>query len=165
MQRKDVVFAMMNVIHYLRNRNVPVGDARPEKCSNLLADFRPAELWSGMTAAAVVLPQAFGVALLIPLGFEPSAVAFVGLIGAAALGFVSGIAGGTLISLMEAGLEGAELLTGLTAILNVTGIIQMFIGLSGGGRHIKFMPFTVVAGFNIRFCDSDDYVTAKGIIR
>ena len=158
---------MINIIHFLRNRNAPVGDAPPVKRSNLFAAFRPAELWSGMAAAAVVLPQAmaFGVALLIPLGFEPSVGAVVGLIGAAALSFVSGIAGGTrglisaptgpvlvllggaLISLMEAGLEGAELLTGLTAILIVTGIIQMFIGLSGGGRLIKFMPFTVVAGF------------------
>ncbi|MBM2829954.1 MAG: SulP family inorganic anion transporter [Gammaproteobacteria bacterium] len=51
-----------------------------------------------MAAAAVVLPQAiaFGVALLLPFGFNPSAGAIAGLIGAVALGFVSGISGGTL---------------------------------------------------------------------
>lgn len=85
---------MMNIIHFLRNRNALAWDATLEKCGNLFAAFRSAELWSGMAAATVVLPQtmASGVALLIPLGFELSAGAIVGLIGVAALSFVSGIA-------------------------------------------------------------------------
>ena len=44
---------MMSIINHLRNRYVPVGDARPGKCSNLLATFRPAELWSWMAVAAL----------------------------------------------------------------------------------------------------------------
>lgn len=120
-----------------------------------------------MAAAAVVLPQAiaFGVALLLPFGFNPSAGAIAGLIGAAALGFVSGISGGTLglissstgpvlillggalASLVNAGLARADVLAGLSTILMVTGVTQIIIGIPGGGRLIKFMPCLVVAGF------------------
>lgn len=120
-----------------------------------------------MAAAAVVLPQAmaFGVALLTPFEFDPSSGAVMGLIGAAALSLTSGIFGGTrglisaptgptlvllgaaLASLVAAGLEGAALLTGLTVVLVMTGIFQILIGISGGGRLIKFMPYPVVSGF------------------
>ncbi len=120
-----------------------------------------------MAAAAVVLPQAmaFGVALLVPFGFEPSIGAVSGLIGAAAVCLGSGLTGatlglisaptgpllvllgGALINLANVGLQAADLLTALAAVLVLTGIFQSLIGLSGGGRLIKFMPYPVVAGF------------------
>jgi len=126
-----------------------------------------AEIWSGIAAAAVVLPQAmaFGVALLTPLGLDPAIGAVAGLIGAAALCIGSGLAGGTqglisaptgpvlvllggaLANLDQSGLHGSQLLTALAAVLILTGIFQSLIGLSGGGRLIKFMPYPVVAGF------------------
>ena len=129
--------------------------------------FNSGEIWSGMAAAAVVLPQAmaFGVALLSPFGLEASVGALAGLIGAAALSMGSGIAGGTLgmisaptgpvlvllggalANLSAAGLQGSDLLTGLAAVLIMAGIFQSLIGLSGGGHLIKFMPYPVVAGF------------------
>ena len=55
------------------------------------------DLWGGVAAAAVVLPQAmaFGVALLAPLGLDAATGALAGLGGAAALSLCSGLAGGT----------------------------------------------------------------------
>jgi SulP family sulfate permease len=132
-----------------------------------LAGFQTGDVWGSIAAAAVVLPQAmaFGVALLTVAGFDAATGALVGLIGAAAVSLVSGIAGGTrglisaptgpmlvlqvaaLASLAKAGLEGGALLTGLAAVLITTGILQFLIGISGGGRLIKFLPYPVVAGF------------------
>ncbi|TNG01468.1 MAG: cyclic nucleotide-binding domain-containing protein [Gammaproteobacteria bacterium] len=129
--------------------------------------FQTGDVWGGIAAAAVVLPQAmaFGVALLTVAGFSAGTGALVGLIGAAAVSLVSGIAGGTrglisaptgpmlvlqvaaLASLSKAGLSGDALLTSLAAVLLTTGILQFLIGISGGGRLIKFLPYPVVAGF------------------
>jgi SulP family sulfate permease len=129
--------------------------------------LRRDDVWAGIAAAAVVLPQAmaFGVALLSPAGVEAATGAFAGLVAAAALCLASGLAGGTraLISaptgptlvllsgaaaqLTMAGLPGSALLAGLTVVVILTGLFQMLIGLTGGGRLIKFIPYTVVAGF------------------
>jgi len=129
--------------------------------------FNLADLWAGMAAAAVVLPQAmaFGVGLLVPAGFSAASGALTGLIGAAALSLFSGLLGGTrglisaptgpvlvllsgaLVSLGATGLEGEALLTAMVLVMVATGVLQVLIGLSGGGRLIKFMPYTVVAGF------------------
>lgn len=125
------------------------------------------DVWAGIAAAAVVLPQAmaFGVALVSPAGIEPATGAFAGLGAAAALCLASGFAGGTraLISaptgptlvllsgavaqLAAAGLGGSGLLGGLGVVVILTGLFQILIGLTGGGRLIKFIPYTVVAGF------------------
>ncbi|HKK16991.1 MAG TPA: SulP family inorganic anion transporter, partial [Gammaproteobacteria bacterium] len=55
------------------------------------------DIWGGLAASAVVLPQAmaFGVALLSPGGFDASQGAIAGLLGAAIVCMVSGIFGGT----------------------------------------------------------------------
>ncbi|MCA9548849.1 MAG: SLC26A/SulP transporter family protein, partial [Myxococcales bacterium] len=125
------------------------------------------DLWGGLAAAAVVLPQAmaFGVALFVPAGLPASSGAIAGLIGAAALSLSSGLSGGTaglisaptgptlvlqvaaLTALGRAGLSGEGVLTGFLAVLLLTGILQALIGISGGGRLIKFIPHPVVAGF------------------
>lgn len=116
---------------------------------------------------AVILPQAmaFGAVLLVTGGFSPATGALAGLMGAAAICIVSGLMGGTrglisaptgpmlviqvaaIAALNNAGLEGDELLTGLTALLLVMGVLQFLIGISGGGRLIKFLPYPVVVGF------------------
>ncbi|MBI4861037.1 MAG: SLC26A/SulP transporter family protein [Candidatus Riflebacteria bacterium] len=122
---------------------------------------------AGLAAAIVVLPQAmaFGVALLSPFGFDASRGALAGLISAASLSLVSGLFGGTmgLVSapcgpvfvllldtlgvLAARGVSGASLLLALTAILVLAGSILVAIGLSGGGRLIKYIPWPVMAGF------------------
>ncbi len=125
------------------------------------------DLWGGMAATAVVLPQAmaFGVALLAPVGIDPASGALAGLIGAASLSLCSGLSGGTqgLISaptgptlvllvgvvtaLSGGGLDTGGVLTGMAVVMVLTGIFQSLIGLSGGGRLIKYIPYPVVAGF------------------
>ncbi|RME32843.1 MAG: SulP family inorganic anion transporter, partial [Gammaproteobacteria bacterium] len=120
-----------------------------------------------MAATAVVLPQAmaFGVALLVPAGIDPASGALAGLIGAASLSLCSGLSGGTpgLISaptgptlvlqagvvaaLAGNGLDTAGVLTGMALVILLTGVFQALIGLSGGGRLIKYIPYPVVAGF------------------
>lgn len=125
------------------------------------------DFWGGVAATAVVLPQAmaFGVALWAVAGLSASAGALAGLIGAAAISLASGLVGGTrgMISsptgpmlviqvaamgaLLNAGLMGSELLTGLMAVLVLSGLFQFLIGVTGGGKLIKFLPYPVVAGF------------------
>ena len=129
--------------------------------------FNIADLWAGIAATAVTLPQAmaFGVALFALANLESGRAALAGLIGAAAMSLFSGLLGGTrgLISaptgptlvllvgtagaLMGAGLEPTELLTALYAVIVGSGLFQILIGLVGGGRLIKFIPYPVVAGF------------------
>ncbi len=129
--------------------------------------LRRDDVWAGIAAAAVVLPQAmaFGVALVGPAGVDAATGAFAGLVAAAALCLASGFAGGTrgLISaptgptlvllagaasqLTAAGLPGPGVLAGLAVVVILTGLFQMLIALTGGGRLIKFIPYTVVAGF------------------
>ncbi|MDH3530856.1 MAG: SulP family inorganic anion transporter, partial [Acidobacteriota bacterium] len=132
---------------------------------------RLAELLSdtlgGAAAAAMLLPQsmAFGVVLLTPYGVSAGAGALAGLIGAAALSLASGIAGGTkglissptgpmlilltsALAMIAAGSnDSGRLLLGMTVLVIAIGIGQVLIGLSGGGKLIKFIPYSVVVGF------------------
>jgi SulP family sulfate permease len=124
------------------------------------------DLWGGVAAAAVILPQAmaFGVALLAPAGVEASRGALTGLIGAAVLSAVAGVVGGTrglisaptgpvlvLITGALATLTGAaygvDPFIALTALLLLTGLFQIGIGFTGGGNLIKYIPYPVVSGF------------------
>ncbi len=134
---------------------------------NTSLKFSSGDVWGGLAATAVVLPQAmaFGVALLVAHGFDASYGALGGLLGAAILCLVSGITGGTrglisaptgpvlvllggaMTSLASAGLADAELLINLAMIVFCTGLFQIAIGLTGGGRLIKYIPHPVISGF------------------
>lgn len=129
--------------------------------------FRVADIWAGIAATAVTLPQAmaFGVALFALANLDSGSAAVAGLIGAAAMSLFSGLLGGTrgLISaptgpilvllggtaaaLANTGLDAAGLLTALFLTIVGSGLFQILIGLAGGGRLIKFIPYPVVAGF------------------
>lgn len=120
-----------------------------------------------MAAAAVLLPQAmaFGVALFSPAGVSPADGAYAGLLGTALLCIATGLFGGTrglissptgptlvllsgaLVALTKAGLENTRLLLALALIMILTGLFQFAIGVSGGGRLIKYIPYPVVSGF------------------
>lgn len=109
--------------------------------------------------------MAFGVALWSTAGAEAASGAFAGLAGAATLCLASGLSGGTrgLVSaptgptlvllsgavaqLAAVGLMGSALLTSLAIVVGLAGVLQLGIALTGGGRLIKFIPYTVVAGF------------------
>lgn len=125
------------------------------------------DMWGGMAASAVVLPQAmaFGVALYAPGGFNASQGAIAGLLGAAILCLVSGLFGGTrglisaptgptlvllggaVASLLQAGLDSEGLLLNLAVLMICTGLFQIIIGLTGGGKLIKYIPYPVISGF------------------
>lgn len=125
------------------------------------------DVWGGLAASTMLLPQsmAFGVALLAPHGVSPAVGATAGLLCAIALSMASGISGGTrglvssptppmfillssALSLIAAnmGTEG-NIPAALVALVVLTGIAQIIIGASGGGRLIKFIPYSVVVGF------------------
>jgi SulP family sulfate permease len=109
--------------------------------------------------------MAFGVALFVPLGMEAAAGAFAGLVGAAAASLCSTLASGTrglisaptgpmlvlltgaAASLTAGGVEGISVFAGLAAVMLVSGVVMGMLGLTGGGRLIKFMPYPVIAGF------------------
>ena len=130
------------------------------------------DLWGGLASTLVALPAslAFGVAIYAPLGPGHAAEgALAGLLGAAALGLVAPLLGGTerLISApcapaaavlgalaLELGSAPAPrasrrsaivLLLALTALLS--GALQLLYGLAGGGTLIKYIPYPVVTGY------------------
>ncbi len=124
------------------------------------------DVLGGLAGTAVALPQSMGlgVVLFVGLGFDASAGAFAGLLGAAALCVASGLAGATLgmisapngpvIMLLSAslaaiaaeGVHGDSLLLALAAVMFLTGLFQFLLGISGGGQLIKFIPYPAVAG-------------------
>jgi len=125
------------------------------------------DLWGGISASAVMLPQAtaFGIALWLPFTQNPATAAMAGLITAIALNLFSGISrattgmvssptgptmvlvAGALASLSSRGITGTELILDISIMLFISGFMQILIGLSNGGQLIKFIPYPVVAGF------------------
>lgn len=132
-----------------------------------LPGLRSGDLWGGLAAAAVLLPQAmaFGVALYAIAGLDAAAGAYAGLAGTAIICIMSGLLGGArglisaptgptlvllggaLASMLAQGLDRAQLLLGLALTIAIAGVLQFLIGLSGGGKLIKYIPFPVVSGF------------------
>jgi SulP family sulfate permease len=128
------------------------------------------DLWGGLAAMLVALPSsiAFGVLVYSAIGNEyVGAGALAGIIGAAALGIIAPVFGRTsglisapcapaaaVLSALVVGLVGdvngfnpADVLSlmALTAIFSA--LLQVFYGVIGGGRLIKFVPYTVVSGY------------------
>ncbi len=134
------------------------------KQSELMGD-----IWGGLTAAIVALPLAlaFGVAAFAPLGAEyASTGALVGLLGSIYTGFAAAKFGGTpaqitgptgpmtvvstafiaqIVAVHGANLPIIAILMALGIVIG--GAVQILIGLSGGGKVVKYMPYPVVAGF------------------
>ena len=134
------------------------------KQSELMGD-----IWGGLTAAIVALPLAlaFGVAAFAPLGAEHASTgALVGLLGSIFTGFAAAKFGGTpsqitgptgpmtvvstafiaqIVSVHGPNLPVIAVLMALGIVIG--GTVQILIGLSGGGKVVKYMPYPVVAGF------------------
>ena len=124
------------------------------------------DLLGGIAGAAVALPQAIGlgVVLFSAMGMDASSGALAGLLGAIILQFVVGGAGATigiisapngpmtmlLVGVMEGmaahGEQGETMLLTLSAILILTGIFQILFALAKGTRLIKYIPYPVIAG-------------------
>ena len=132
-----------------------------------LKSFRPGDLWGGLSASALVLPQAmaFGIALWAPYTSDPAAAALSGLIAASCLCIASGFAFGTqglvsaptgptlvllagaIAALNAAGLSGEALVTATLLTVALGGLLQALIGAFKLGHLIKYMPYPVVSGF------------------
>ena len=130
-------------------------------------DFTTGDAWGGLSAAAVMLPQAtaFGIALWAPYTHATAAGALSGLLTAIALCFFSGLSKGTsgmvssptgptlvllsgaLATMSARGVAPSELAINLAILIFISGVLQIIIGLTNGGRLIKFIPYPVVAGF------------------
>ena len=126
------------------------------------------DLWGGLAAMLVALPSAIAFGVLVFSAISPDMAgqgALVGMLGAAALGLIAPVFGGTpaLISgpcapaaAVLAGLA-AELVSGgvdaarIPALLALTGLLsaafQVVYGLLKGGRFIKYIPYPVVSGY------------------
>ncbi len=129
--------------------------------------FRIGDVWGGLSASALVLPQAmaFGITLWSPYTQDPAAAAMSGLVAAACLCVVSGIfhgtdglvaaptgptlvlISGTIAALASTGLVGGRLITATLLTVTMGGVFQILIGALRLGHLIKFIPYPVVSGF------------------
>lgn len=133
------------------------------KNNNLAGDF-----WGGLAAMLVALPAAiaFGVTIFAALGGAYAAYgALAGILGATALGLVASLLGGTnrlitapcapaaavlsafAIEQIQRGVPAEAILILLTVLSLSAGLLQLFFGLVGLGRLIKYMPYPVVSGY------------------
>jgi SulP family sulfate permease len=116
----------------------------------------------------VALPAAVAFGVTIYSAISPQYAVFgalAGILGAAALGLIASIFGGTdrlisapcapaaavlsafAIELVKQGTAPSSIVLLLTVLGILTGLIQMFIGFLGVGRMIKYIPYTVVSGY------------------
>jgi len=125
------------------------------------------DLWGGIAAVSVTLPQAmaFGAALFAVFGATAASGAMAGLIAAIAFSLASGLAGGTrgmvsaptgptfvllsgtAVAFLKQGVAADQVWMALVWVLLIAGAMQLLIGLSNAGRLIKFIPYPVITGF------------------
>jgi SulP family sulfate permease len=112
------------------------------------------DLFGGVTAGIVALPLALGFG--VASGVENGAAA--GLYGAIAVGFFAALFGGTPsqisgptgpMTVVVAGIVGT--LTGdaawIFAMVALSGVIQVVLGILRLGRYINYVPYPVISGF------------------
>jgi SulP family sulfate permease len=128
----------------------------------------PGDLWGGLASMLVALPAAvaFGVTVYSVIGPQYAAFgALAGILGAAALGLIASIFGGTdrlisapcapaaavlsafAIGLVKQGVAPENIILLLTVLGVLTGLLQILFGFLGIGRMIKYIPYTVVSGY------------------
>lgn len=109
--------------------------------------------------------MAIGVTLFAVAAGDAASGAYAGLVTTAALCLMAGLVGGApgvisaptgpalvllasaLAALIAQGLQGPGLMVGLAMVIVLAGVLQFLIGLSGGGRLIKYIPSPVISGF------------------
>nr|MBP7635131.1 SulP family inorganic anion transporter [Candidatus Ozemobacteraceae bacterium] len=130
------------------------------------------DVWGGLAAMLVALPSSIAFGVLVYSGFGAAYVpqgAMIGILGAAAVGITAPFVGrnGPLISAPCApaaavlAAVAADLLSGgnghrvapeqipviLGLVVLAAGLLQVFFGMAGCGRLIKFIPYPVVTGY------------------
>jgi SulP family sulfate permease len=126
------------------------------------------EFWGGLAAMLVALPSSIAFGVVVFSAISPQLVgegAFVGMIGAAALGLTAPLFGrtpalisapcapaaavlsGLALELTHHGIDDEKIpsLLALTALL--AALLQILYGVLKGGRLIKYIPFPVVSGY------------------
>ena len=109
-----------------------------------------ADLIAGITVGLVALPlaMAFGIAS----GVSPQAGIYTAIIG----GFIVSALGGSKIQIggptgafvvIVAGIVAVHGLSGLLIVTMMAGVMLLFLGLTGLGRSIRFIPRPIVIGF------------------
>ena len=109
-----------------------------------------ADLIAGLTVGLVALPlaMAFGIAS----GVTPQAGIYTAIIG----GFLVSLLGGSKIQIggptgafvvIVAGIIAKHGLSGLLMVTMMAGVILLFLGLTGLGTAVKFIPRPIVIGF------------------
>lgn len=126
------------------------------------------EIWGGLAGMLVALPSSIAFGVLVYSAVSPQKVgegAFVGMIGAAAMGIIAPLFGrtaalisapcapaaavlsGLALELTDEGLT-ADKIIGLLALTALfSSILQILYGVLKGGRLIKYIPFPVVSGY------------------
>ncbi|MDH5464019.1 MAG: SulP family inorganic anion transporter [Thiovulaceae bacterium] len=117
------------------------------------------DIFGGLTAAIVALP------LALAFGVQSGMGAIAGLYGAIALGIFAAIFGGTktqisgptgpMAVVASAVIAGEIAIYGsleaaigtIVATFVLAGLMQVFMGFSGIGKYIRYMPYPVVSGF------------------
>jgi len=128
----------------------------------------PGDFWGGLASMLVALPAAVAFGVTVYAAISPHYAVFgalAGIIGAAALGLIAPIFGGTdrlisapcapaaavlgafAIELVKQGIAPASIVLLLTVLGILAGLIQIFLGFIGAGRMIKYIPYTVVSGY------------------
>ena len=126
------------------------------------------EFWGGLAAMLVALPAAIAFGVLVYSSISPQMIgegAFVGIMGAAALGLTAPLFGRTpalisapcapaaaILSALAVDLigQGIEIgrISGLLALTALfAALLQILYGLLKGGQLIKYIPFPVVSGY------------------
>ncbi len=126
------------------------------------------DIWGGLAAMLVALPSAIAFGVLVFSAIDPSLAgqgALYGMLGAAALGLVAPLTGGTPALITAPCAPSAAILAGLAAALVSAGVeieripgllaltallaavLQAIYGLLKGGRFIKYIPYPVVSGY------------------
>jgi sulfate permease, SulP family len=126
------------------------------------------ECWGGLASMLVALPSSIAFGVLVFSAISPQLVgegAFVGMMGAAALGLVAPLIGRTPALISAPCAPAAAVLSGLVielqhegialvkipALLALTALLASFLqilyGVLKGGQLIKYIPFPVVSGY------------------
>jgi len=137
--------------------------------SALLNKLRaPGDLWGGLASMLVALPAAVAFGVTVYSAISPHYAAFgalAGILGAAALGLIAPVFGGTdrlisapcapaaavlsafAIELVKQDIAPANIILLLTVLGILTGLVQILLGFLGIGRMIRYIPYTVVSGY------------------
>lgn len=130
--------------------------------------YQSGDFWGGLAAMLVALPAAiaFGVTIYSAIAPMHAALgAMAGIIGAAVIGLLASMLGGTdrlisapcapaaallsafAIELVRDGVPGGNIILMLLLLGILAGLFQILFGFVGIGRLIKYIPYPVVSGY------------------